>query len=457
MVRVLVADDEPNLRKSLAEWLETEGMEPVLAADGEEARALLGVETVDALVLDLRMPRLDGLGLLRWLRDSGPASIPALVVSAHGDVKDAVEAMKLGARDYLVKPFDPDELVLKIRAAVQERRLAADLEAGARGAIARDEMVGESPAIKEAERLIAKAAPTGATVLLVGESGTGKEVAARLVHRLSGRSGPFVPVNLGAVPESLAESELFGHEKGAFTGADARRQGLFELAKGGTLFLDEIGELPLQLQVKLLRVLQERVVTRIGGAQAIPVDVRIVAATNRDLEAEVKAGRFREDLFYRVNVVRVRMPPLRERSGDVALLAGHFLGKLSAETGKRVRSISPRALVLLAGHSFPGNVRELSNAIERAVILADGEELEPRDFEFFAPSEPRAGQAETAARGGASADPFAEPVTIAELERRAIRAALERNEGRREKSAGELGISRRTLLNKIKEYGLGES
>jgi two-component system response regulator AtoC len=350
-----------------------------------------------------------------------------------------------------VKPFDPEELVIKLRAAVAERRLAADFEAGARRTGPRDDMVGTSPALEEAHRLIGKAAPTNATILLVGESGTGKEVAARLVHRLSARPGPFVAVNLGAVPESLAESELFGHEKGAFTGAESRRQGLFELANGGTIFLDEIGELPLQLQVKLLRVLQERVVTRVGGSQAIPVDARVVAASNRDLEAEVRAGRFREDLFYRVNVVRIRMPPLRERPGDIAPLAGWFLSKAAAETGKRVDAISPRALALLAGHPFPGNVRELANAIERAVILADGPTLEPRDFEFFAPS---------AAPGGpeprpVQADPFAEPVEIVELERRAIAAALARNGGRREKSAVELGISRRTLLNKIKEYGLG--
>jgi len=307
------------------------------------------------------------------------------------------------------------------------------------------EVVGTSPAILEAVRLIEKAAVTPATILLTGESGTGKEVAARLAHQASRRSGPFIAVNLGAIPDTLVESELFGHEKGAFTGADSRKQGLFELAQGGTLFLDEIGELPLHLQVKLLRALQERKVQRLGGVQGIPVDARIVAATNRDLEAMVREGRFREDLYYRINVIRIVLPPLRARIGDVVPLAEYFIRRLSGAMGRRVEGLSAEARSLLEGYRFPGNVRELQNAVERALILSDKPVLEAGDFQFFAPAAPGAEAAE-------SRDPGTG--TLADLERRAILAALDRNSGRREQTARELGITRRTLLTKLKEYGV---
>ena len=442
-MRVLIVDDEPRLVESLREYIAAEAIESEAAGDGLAAKRLLGEETFDSVVTDLRMPALDGLGLLRWIKDEGPP-IPVVVISAHGEVRDAVEAMKLGAYDYLVKPFDPDELVIRLRKAVEGHRGSLRLAACKLRFAEGGGLVGESPAMREVLRLVDKVAPTNSTVLITGESGTGKEVAARLIHERSGREGPFVAVNLGAVPESLLESELFGHEKGAFTGADARKAGLFETARVGTIFLDEIGELPLHLQVKLLRVIQERKVRRLGGLQGIPIDARLIAATNRDLEDEVRTSRFREDLYYRINVIRIRMPPLREREGDRALLAGFFLKKLSAELGRKVEGISAAALGLIESHAFPGNVRELENAVERALILAEGPILEARDFQFFIP-----GASDGSIESGSEA-----PASLAEIEARAIAAALARHGYHREKSAAELGITRRTLLNKIKEYGL---
>ena len=289
-MRILVVDDEPELVRSLADYFEPDGIGTVAAHDGLAGKRLLQEEPFDAVVTDLRMPGMDGLALLSWIAEEGP-SVPVIVISAHGEVNDAVQAMKLGAYDYLVKPFDPDELLIRVRKAVSGRQLAAKLQAGMGSGARRAGLVGDSPAIQDVVRLVARAAPSPATILITGESGTGKEVTARLVHEMSGRDGPFVPVNMGAFPEQLLESELFGYEKGAFTGADIRRAGMFESAHGGTLFLDEIAELPLHLQVKLLRVVQEKKVQRLGASRGIPVDVRLVAATNRDLETEVRAGR----------------------------------------------------------------------------------------------------------------------------------------------------------------------
>lgn len=464
-MRVLVADDEPNMLKSVGAFLLAEGIEAELVPDGREARSRLSAEPYDAAVLDIRMPGLSGLELLRWMAEEG-LSLPALMMSAHGDVRDAVEAMRLGAFDYLVKPFDPDELVMRLRKAVRERRLAADREAARRPSaegsrVAGARMIGDSPAVREALRLIDRVAGTPSTVLVSGESGTGKEVAARLIHERSGRQGAFVAVNLGAVPESLLESELFGYEKGAFTGAADRKRGLFELADGGTLFLDEIGEMPLAMQVKILRAIQERRVTRLGGLGGVPVDARIVAATNRDLEAMVAEGRFREDLYYRVNVVRIHLPPLRERPGDALALAEHFAETLGPTVGRRGVSLGPDARELVASYPFPGNVRELANAIERALILSDGPVLRAEDLRLA-----RAGASPASTAGGeavleaalpsASAAEGRSPRTLAELEREAILEALRRNGGRRGRSAEELGITRRTLLTKLKDYGYSD-
>jgi two-component system response regulator AtoC len=320
--------------------------------------------------------------------------------------------------------------------------------------------------MKKVYDLVARVAPTNSTVLITGESGTGKEVVARDIHRLSNRAqGPFVPVNVGAIPESLLESELFGHEKGAFTGAEGRRQGLFELASGGTLFLDELGEMPASMQVKLLRVLQDRTIQRLGGNRPIPVDVRILAATNKNLEEAVRDKTFREDLYFRIHVIAIELPPLRERREDIAPLAGFFLSRFSRETGKAVEGLSSGAIELLQSWPFPGNIRELENSIERAVILSNGPLLEREDFPFSGnpirgmERPPIGGQSpmeEVPPAPGSAHEPGARDTgtTIRDAEKELIRQALERNAGHREKTAGELGITRRTLLNKMREYGL---
>ena len=450
-MRILIVDDEKQLALSLKEYFEPDGIEADMALDGTTARQKLEENPYDALVSDLRMPGLNGMQLLRWVKDEGP-NIPVIMMSAHGEIRDAVEAMKIGAYDYLVKPFDPDELLIRIRKAVENHRMALSFRAGASGKKAVGGMIGESPRIKEITRMLEKAAPSQATILLTGESGTGKEVAARMVHSLSKREGPFVPINMGAFPEHLLESELFGYEKGAFTGADVRKQGLVESAQGGTLFLDEIAELPLHLQVKLLRVLQERKVQRLGSLKGTPIDLRVVAATNRDLEEQLKLGKFREDLYYRINVIRVRLPPLRERREDIPLLAGAFLAHFSSNMGRKIEGISQEALDLLLRHDFPGNVRELENAIERACILSDSSILQPRDFDFIAarhlpsPAEDSRRNEKEKTAGGVK--------TLEEIEKETIMVALARNSFHREKTAAELGITRRTLLNKIKEYNL---
>ncbi len=459
--RILVVDDEKNLRESLGEYLALEGFDCELAEDGPAALALLGSSVFDAAVLDLRLPGMDGLELLSAILAEWP-SLPLVMMSAHGGVADAVEAMKRGAVDYLVKPFDPAELAVRLERAVSGRNLVRMAEIGRR--LSGGAWLGDSPAMRAVGELVGKVAPISSTVLITGESGTGKEVVAREIHRRSTRAdGPFVPVNLGALPENLVESELFGHEKGAFTGADARRQGYFELASGGTLFLDELGEMPLPAQVRLLRVLQDRVITRVGGSRPVPVDVRIVAATNRDLEAAVREGRFREDLYFRVNVIRIALPPLRDRREDILPLAGMFLSRFARETGKAVTAFDDDALSRLAAYRYPGNIRELENAVERAVILCDGPLVRPADLGFpdrSARDGAPEGRGASVSIRGAPVSIRDAPVSIRDAEKAAIAAALARNGGHRERTAGELGITRRTLLTKMKEYGLsgdGES
>jgi two-component system response regulator AtoC len=439
-MKVLVADDEKNIRDSIARLLQDEGLEASTAADGAEARALLESEHFDGLVLDLRMPREDGLAVLAWMRDAGP-QVPTIVISAYGDVRDAVEAMKRGARDYLVKPFDPEELLLRLRRLLEEGQLSGRFEAGARAVAAREDAatwLGDSPRMREIRGLVEKTARTPSTVLITGESGTGKEVVARLLHALSANpQGPFVAINIGGIPETLLESELFGYEKGAFTGASDRKRGMIELASSGTLFLDEIGDMPGALQVKLLRVLQERKVQRLGGTQPLPINARLVAATNRDLEALLKEGKFREDLYYRLNVIRIEIPPLRERREDIPRLAGSFVERLNLERGRKVRGIDPDALAHLQGYSFPGNVRELENRIERAFILCEGDTITTRDLgEPFSalPRPPRTGR-------------------LHDQERALIEKTLAKHKGNRTRAAAELGISRRTLQNKLRETG----
>ncbi len=436
-MRVLIVDDETNIRNSVAELCTAEGMDAATASNGLAAQKLLSEEHFDVLVLDIRMPGMDGLELLTWMKEDGP-SVPTIMVSAYGDIQDAVGAMKLGATDYLVKPFDPDELLLRIRRAGEEQVIRRQVRAAA----TENELWESSNAsMQSIYQLATRVASADSTVLITGETGTGKEVVARYVHAHSRRSGgPFVPINLGGIPDQLLESELFGFEKGAFTGAERRKQGLFETAAGGTLFLDEIGEMPLHLQVKLLRVIQERRLQRLGGTTTIPIDARIVAATNRNLETRVKDSEFREDLYYRLNVIQLTLPPLRERPEDIAPLATHFIRRYRERTGSSVTGISGETIRRLQAYQFPGNVRELENLIERAMILAEDEELKPRDFPIGEPS------TRPTRRG-----------TLRDMEREAIVEALHRHEGHRQRAADELGITRRTLLNKIKDYELDTS
>ncbi|AEJ19339.1 sigma-54-dependent transcriptional regulator [Gracilinema caldarium] len=455
--KILIIDDEKNLRDSIAAYLESEGMEAQTAASGEAGKLLMETERFDAVVVDLKMPGMSGLDFLSWLKDGGPL-IPAIMISAHGDIKDAVEAMKRGAADYLVKPFNPDELVVRLRMVVGNARLVATASAMQTVADKKNrkslsgvdpDWIGSSPAMQEVRSLVERVAPTDSTVLVTGESGTGKEVVARLIHRLSKRAdGPFIPINMGGIPENLIESELFGYEKGAFTGADSRKTGLCELASGGTLFLDEVGDMPLPLQVKILRMLQEKKIMRLGGSRQIPIDVRIIAATNKDLEQAVKQGVFREDLFYRLAVIRLRLPPLRDRREDIPILAQLFVDRYAAEMGRPSLKLGTDALELLSRYSFPGNVRELENAVERAVILCEGSELHSRDFSFAGSAMDKAPPP-----GSFAGDALAGEVkTLEELERAAILRTLALYQGHREKTAQALGITRRTLLNKLKEY-----
>lgn len=436
-MKVLIVDDEPNIRNSVADLCKTEDMDAETASNGLAAQKLLTQEHFDVLVLDIRMPGMDGIELLRWMKEEGP-TVPTIMISAYGDVQDAVGAMKLGAVDYLVKPFDPDELLLRIHRAGDEQVIRRQVQASAQGT---ELWESSNPLMQAVYKLALRVAPTDSTVLVMGETGTGKEVIARYVHSQSKRSGgPFVPINLGGIPDQLLESELFGYEQGAFTGADRRKQGRFELAAGGTLFLDEIGEMPVHLQVKLLRVIQDRKLQRLGGTGSIPIDARIVAATNRDLQAQVNEGAFREDLYYRLNVIQLQVPPLRERPEDIAQLAAYFVRRYRERTRSEVIGVSPESIARLQNYRFPGNVRELENLIERAMILADGTELQPRDFPIGEPTgrKPRVG-------------------TLSDMEREAVVEALHRHEGHRQNAADELGITRRTLLNKINEYELDTS
>jgi len=447
---VLIAEDEANMRRVLSALLERDGYRTVEAGDGAAAVELLAREPIDAILTDLRMPKMNGLELLEEVRRKHP-EIPVIMLTAHGTVGSAVEALKQGAFDYLTKPFDPDEIRQVMEKAVSTRRLAAR-EMRLHG----DEdpeplLIGESQQVRDVRRVIERVAPTPATVLITGESGTGKEIVARSLHRASAvRAGPFVKVNCAAIPEGLLESELFGYEKGAFTGAAARKPGRFELADGGTLFLDEIGEMPLAAQPKLLRAIQEGRFYRVGGTETVHVDVRLVAATNRDLRAEVTAGRFREDLFYRLHVVPIELPPLRARPDDIPMLARLFLERFAAKLGRRVTGIDPAAMDMLRAHAWPGNIRELENAIERAILLCDGVTLMPRDL----PPELATGIRPTPA--ATTATPLRERIRAAtqRIERDAILEALRLTEGNVTRAAKELGLSRRGLQLKMKELDI---
>ena len=447
---ILIAEDDRAIRYGLATALRAEGFAVVEAADGQSALAAIAADRPDAVLLDLKMPGKDGLAVLAEL---GPmlAELPVIVVTAYGRSSAAIEAMRRGAYDYLSKPFDLDEVALILRRALRQRDLAAEVRSLRSRVAAADEepdepeLVGTSAAMRGVFKAIGRAAATDEPVLIVGESGTGKELVAAALHRHSRRSaGPFVRVNCGALPENLVESELFGVERGAFTGADARRAGRFERAQGGTIFLDEVAELPASAQAKLLRVLQQREYERVGGTETLRSDARVVSATHRDLAAEVAAGRFREDLFYRVNVVGVAIPPLRERPEDILPLAENALRRLEARYGWKDLTLAPEARAAVAARDWPGNVRQLENALARAAIAARGRAIlaEHLDAEDERPP----------------AEPIAEALplraALAELERRLIRRALEASRGNRTKAAEALGVSRRMLFDKIREYDL---
>ena len=452
---LLVVDDDVAVSKVLAALLTQAGLQVHTATSGAAALQLLARHPIDVVVSDVRMPGMDGLQLLAEVQRSWP-ELPVLLLTAHGTVPLAVEAMKAGAADFVLKPFDRDELLFSVRKALAraERQAVAPAPANP-GAF-----VGQSRAMAEVQALLARAAASHATVLLRGESGTGKELAAQAVHEGSSRkAGPFVKLHCAALPESLLESELFGHEKGAFTGAAQRKPGRVELAHGGTLFLDEIGELPASVQVKLLRVLQERTFERLGGTQTQSVDVRFVAATHRPLEEMVARGEFREDLFYRLNVVPVWLPPLRARPEDIAPLARHFLALHAKAHGRPAFTLSAEALALLEAQPWPGNVRQLQNFLERLVVLSDGPTLGAQELSRELARQP--GLSPPAAAPLASPVRAEAPGSTLDAQRRdaervALQDALARAGHNRTLAARLLGVSRRTLYNKLEEHGLGE-
>jgi DNA-binding NtrC family response regulator len=472
--RILIVDDEPNLRKVLGALLAQDGYEVHAEQDGEAALArvkALPSDSFDAVITDLRMPRLDGMGLLRALIREQP-SLPVVLLTAHGSVDTAVEAVKAGAFDFLEKPFDRDQIHQVVAKAVAQRRrsgLVAPPPQSTDEDRLFDEigMVGTSEAISAVREMIGTVAATPSTVLITGESGTGKELVAQALHRGSKRAEkPFIRINCAAIPAGLVESELFGHERGAFTGAVNSRAGRFELADGGTLFLDEVSEIPLDIQVKLLRAIQESEFERVGGPKTVRVDVRLIAATNRDLEAEIRERRFREDLFYRLNVVPVHLPPLRQRPEDVAPLVAHFVAHANERLGKSVVGFAPEALEALRAYPWPGNIRELENLVERMVLFASSDTVQVEQLpEQFASAEPSEVSTSDADDGGLPhirlplgelGLDLKEAVRAGSrlVEEALIREALAQTDSNVTRSARLLGISRRSLQSKMKELGL---
>jgi len=450
---VLVVDDEESMRHLLAVILRDHGYEVRAVANGEDALKELAARDYDLVLSDVRMPRMDGLTLLAKALEGQP-DLTFIVMSAYGTHDTAIEAMKAGAYDYVSKPFKPDEVVLVLRKAEERERLAREnrrLRTELASSYRFENIVGPSEAMQDVLRQVRKVAPLKATVLLTGESGTGKELVARAIHELSPRASyPFVAVNCGAIPGELIESELFGHVRGAFTDASRDKKGLAVEADGGTLFLDEIGELPPQLQVKLLRFLQEEEVRRVGDTRSEKVDVRVVAATGRNLQRAVQEGQFREDLFYRLNVVGIRLPSLRERPEDIPALAQHFLAKYRRlRPDAPLSGISPQAMEALKAYRWPGNVRELEHAVERAVVLAEGTELADGDLPDELRSAPRPPPPVSLPEGSLSVKRATRSV-----EEQLIRKALEQTGGNRTRAAELLELSYRALLYKIKEYGI---
>lgn len=447
--RILIVDDEKNIRSGLAKAMEMDGYEVLLAEDGQTALKTMLKTEIDLIISDLRMPKVGGEELLKKVAVSYP-TVPVIILTGHGTVDNAVQAMRDGAYDFITKPVNLDRLSLLIKRALGSRELAlkhrklqAEVSKLERRRHDR-EMVGKSASMVQIFQLINQVAPTKAGILISGESGTGKELVANAIHAQSPRKvAPLIKVHCAALSESLLESELFGHEKGSFTGATGQRKGRFELADGGTIFLDEIGEINQSVQIKILRVLQEKAFERVGGEKTITVDVRTIAATNRDLKAEVAQGRFREDLYYRLNVVNIALPPLRERVEDIPLLAAKYLKATALEHGKNIQGWHPKAAAILRTYSWPGNVRELRNVIESAVILSKGTYIGVEDL-----------PPELNERGDGNRIVVPLGISIAEVEKRVIRANLNAFNGNKSRTSKVLGIGRKTLHRKIHDYGM---
>lgn len=451
MRKILVAEDERNLREGIAEAFRDAGHEVVEAAAGDEALSCVEEQVFDLVVTDYKMPGMDGLELLRRIRMINDTTA-IIMMTAYGTVEGAVQAMRLGAFDYIQKPFNLEELELKAERALEHRKLLSRLMEFDRREIVGHfgNIIGESPSMRRIFEIVTKVAPSNATILVLGETGTGKELIAHAVHQNSNcKDGPFVKVNCAALAENLLESELFGHERGAFTGADRQRAGRFELANEGTLFLDEIGTMSAGTQAKVLRVLQEREFERLGGTRTIKSDVRLVAATNRDLEQAIIDGDFREDLYFRLNVVTIRIPPLRERREDVIPLATFFLQRFAEDLKKTMRGFSPSALRLLTRHNWPGNIRELENSIERAVLMCEGQVLEPRDLTLGVANGDSSG---SASRMAAVLRMPAEGMALDDLEKMAILEALRMNDWIQKDAARFLNISSRVMNYKIQKH-----
>ena len=455
---ILVVDDSPDIRFTMSEVLRAKGFSVESASDGQEAIDILDNRFFDIVLTDLSMPRKTGMDVLRFVTQHSPETI-CIIITGFGSIQGAVEALKMGAYDYLCKPIKPDEVTILIDKALELRDLKREnksLKKELKTRYGFENIVGSSKAMQEVFGLVEKVADTDSTVLITGESGTGKELIAHAIHYASDRKdGPFIPVNCAAIPEELLESELFGHEKGAFTHAIKTRIGRFELANKGTIFLDEIGEMSPSLQVKLLRVLQERKFERVGGVKTISVDIRVVSATNQDLEIAVKEGRFREDLFYRLNVIPIHVPPLRERRSDIPLLAKHFLKKYCSGKKRCVEGITDEALDILTRYDWPGNVRELENIMERMVILANGKMITKDDlpYQILEKTGGVPGQAIPSDLEFPE-DGLSLSQAVSELEKRLILKALERTGGVKNRAAKLLKMNRTTLIEKMKKLGL---
>ncbi len=456
MAKVLVVDDEPDMRWLLSSLLKGQGLEVALARDGQEALERVSKEAPQVVLLDIKMPRMDGMEALQKIKEAYP-QLPAIILTAYGDVQSAVQAMKLGAYDYLTKPFNNDDLTFTINRALEKVKLlneVTSLQVMIKNGTGLQEVMGSSSMIRRVFQQIQQVAVTNFTVILQGETGTGKEIVARAIHQHSfRREKPFVALDCGAIPETLIESELFGYEKGAFTGAHRRKEGHFELASGGTLFLDEIANLPLTTQGKLLRTLQERYVQRLGATKPIMVDVRILVASNKILEEEVKAGRFREDLFHRLNEFTITIPPLRERKEDILYLAKLFLDEARMELRKNLRGLSKDAIGLLLSYPWPGNARELKNIIRRAVLLSS-DIIEPEHLSIFGVNHlvPQV-EIEPEVKAGVSLREICDKAA-AEVEKQVIQQVLKATMGNKSQAAKLLRIDYKTLHNKIKRYGI---